>query len=271
MKNGCLKMNILCFLSLLSSLGYAQIAQFFYITEAYPDLKKRARHDEMVLDIDTKKNVSSFYSIIERRREEVKDSIFARGGNLGDVLSAREKLCRPASFQYYEIYKNSPQKGEMVTIDKLWGYFRYTEKLEKPAWTITNEKKEILTYECQKATANYFGRNWTAWFTLEIPVPEGPWKLYGLPGIILEASDADRHYTFKCISIKTSKSNKNIFPPNHRKYIKISKKEYWKLHKEDATDPETFFKRNGMPYSRGWDMNGKPLPPRTVLYNPIER
>ncbi len=271
MKQGYARIIFVCFyLSSICS-GYAQVVQFFYITEAYLDLKRNARQDEMVLNIDTKKNISSFYSIIERRREEVKDSILARGGKAGDVLAAYEKLCRPSSYQLYEIYKNYPQKGEMVTIDMFWGYFSYTEKLEKPAWTITDEKKEILTYKCQKATANYLGRNWTAWFTLEIPVPEGPWKLCGLPGIILEASDADRHYTFKCISIKRSELNSAILLPKKRKYTKISKKEYWKIHKELYTDPETFFKRFGRTYSRGWDMNGKPLPPRKFLYNPIER
>lgn len=272
MKKGYAKIIFICFFSLFSCLGYAQIVQFFYITEAYPDLVKKVRQDEMVLNIDTEKNMSSFYSIIERDREKVKDSVFAQGGNAGDVLNAREKLCRPPSFQYYEIYKNYPQKGEITFIDKLlFNYYRYVEQLKKPVWTITNEKKEILTYECQKATANYLGRNWAAWFTLEMPVSEGPWKLCGLPGIILEASDIDQNYTFKCISIKRSKSNETILPPKNRKYTKISKKEYWKLHKESATDPETFVTRFGQPYSRGWDMNGKPLPPRKVLYNPIER
>ena len=60
-------------------------------------------------------------------------------------------------------------------------------------WKITNETKKIGNFKCLKATAFFKGRNYTAWFTTAIPVSYGPWKLYGLPGLILEAYDTDKH------------------------------------------------------------------------------
>lgn len=78
----------------------------------------------------------------------------------------------------------------------------YKEDWVKPEWTITDETKEILGYECVKAVADYRGRKWTAWFTPEIPVQEGPWKLCGLPGLILEAYDANRDYVFECCGLR---------------------------------------------------------------------
>lgn len=72
-----------------------------------------------------------------------------------------------------------------------------SEDWEKPEWEIGDNTKTILGYECVEASANYRGRKWTAWFAPEIPIQEGPWKLCGLPGLILEAHDANNEYIFE--------------------------------------------------------------------------
>jgi GLPGLI family protein len=64
-------------------------------------------------------------------------------------------------------------------------------------WNITQETKTIAGYKCIKATTNFRGREWTAWFTPEIAVPLGPWKLRGLPGLIIEATDNSNTYIYR--------------------------------------------------------------------------
>lgn len=60
-------------------------------------------------------------------------------------------------------------------------------------WKLHPETKDIGKFNCQKATIEFRGRNYTAWFTNEIPVRYGPWKFQGLSGLILEVYD-DNHF-----------------------------------------------------------------------------
>lgn len=64
----------------------------------------------------------------------------------------------------------------------------YDEPIPEIEWSIVEDStKTIKGYECIMAKSDYHGRTWTVWFTPEIPLPEGPWKLRGLPGLILSA------------------------------------------------------------------------------------
>lgn len=94
------------------------------------------------------------------------------------------------------IYKNYPEGKVTETAYFEMQDWRYEEDWEKPEWEISDETKEILGYQCFKATADYRGRRWTVWFAPEIPVQDGPWKLCGLPGLILEAVDNHREFHF---------------------------------------------------------------------------
>ena len=63
------------------------------------------------------------------------------------------------------------------------------------AWKIKDEYKNVSGFKCRKATGSFRGRDYTAWFAPEIPVPYGPWKLFGLPGLIVAAYDKKRYLT----------------------------------------------------------------------------
>lgn len=80
------------------------------------------------------------------------------------------------------------------------GFYTYSEKYLFPQWSVNQDEKTIMGYHCQKATTNYLGRKWIAWFTTELPFNSGPWKLTGLPGLILEAEDEEGHFAFIAVS-----------------------------------------------------------------------
>ena len=100
------------------------------------------------------------------------------------------------------IYKNYPEGKVTETAYFDMEDWHYEEDWEKPEWEISDESKEIMGYQCFKATTDYRGRRWTAWFTPEIPIQDGPWKLCGLPGLILEAKDNHSEYHFIANGLK---------------------------------------------------------------------
>lgn len=65
------------------------------------------------------------------------------------------------------------------------------------SWKITNETKQIQSFTCYKAITAFRSNTFEAWFTPDIPINAGPWKWYGLPGLILEATDKDQSVVFK--------------------------------------------------------------------------
>ncbi|MCI6213619.1 MAG: GLPGLI family protein [Bacteroides pyogenes] len=109
-----------------------------------------------------------------------------------------------------EIIKNT-QAGKMTVVQmNMTGKWEYEEAIPNIQWKITNEKKIIKGYQCQKAVCDYLGRTYEAWFTSAIPVNNGPWKFGNLPGLILDVSDVRGHYHFSCVGIEKSTQKEPI-------------------------------------------------------------
>jgi GLPGLI family protein len=68
-------------------------------------------------------------------------------------------------------------------------------------WILFNDKKTIAGYTCYRAEAQVRGRHFTVWYTPQIPISGGPWKLHGLPGFILSGTDKERKVIFEFDSI----------------------------------------------------------------------
>ncbi len=65
--------------------------------------------------------------------------------------------------------------------------FEGTEPTPEIAWTLTDDTLTVSGYYCQTATCKFRGVAWTVCYTEEIPSSAGPWRLRGLPGLIVKA------------------------------------------------------------------------------------
>jgi GLPGLI family protein len=64
------------------------------------------------------------------------------------------------------------------------------------AWKISGDTATFGGLHCQKATCHFKGRDYVAWFCPDLPVHSGPWKLNGLPGVIVDAHDTRNDVIF---------------------------------------------------------------------------
>lgn len=115
--------------------------------------------------------------------------------NSGESTFMQTYATNEVGFRYY----NDKRKDSFYSRDI--GFRMVKEKTPDISWNLTPESKKIGNFVCKKATAMFRGRNYTAWYSPEIPLPYGPWKLQGLPGLILEAYDTNKEifWYFKSI------------------------------------------------------------------------
>jgi len=180
---------------------------------------------------DTNRRTTAYCLLRFNQHESV--SRFTGKFQGGNALDSIRRTTIPAlmnSNRYASVYTNlktsrmvSRQQAftELVLVD---------DSLQPIQWTIHSDRRLFNTLNTQKATARVRGRDYTAWFCPDIPVSTGPWKLFGLPGLILEAYDDKGHVRFLFESLTIPDLTKQpIIPPilvNKRNYKSMNEKEF---------------------------------------------
>lgn len=103
-----------------------------------------------------------------------------------------------------------PIRGEKADLKyrlSISAFFVYSDSVPSLEWNFSDEETDtILGYECRKATTEFAGRTYTAWFTTEIPLPFGPYKFGGLPGLILKIEDAEQQFVWEAMGFEGTNS-----------------------------------------------------------------
>lgn len=118
------------------------------------------------------------------------------------LFAAREKAgVRPSNLFSEIVCDRESREMQIVCGDFFQDAAKmYAQPLPQITWKLSEEEQTVCGYTCRRADARFGGRNWTVWYAPEIPLATGPWKLNGLPGLILRATD-NRDFTFDCVGI----------------------------------------------------------------------
>jgi GLPGLI family protein len=113
--------------------------------------------------------------------------------------------------------------------------FAVEEKIPVIEWNITQETKEIKGLQCQKATGDFKGRSYEAWFCSQLPYNNGPWKLGGLPGLIIEAYDTKKEVLFEFTSFENDNATQTAIaipkdaiattPKDYKQYLEAMQRD----------------------------------------------
>lgn len=174
--------------------------RFYYELTFKPGTKIDSIKTTMtILDITKDKSLYQDYLMVSQDsilKAEVEQMM--KSGTFKDL----SKTIKQPKFSY-KIHKSYPNMDVKYVEQILQDKVSYEEKI-KFDWKLEPEKKKIGEYETQKATTSFGGREWTAWFSTDIPFQDGPYKFHGLPGIIIKVEDSEKHYSWEL------KGNKKI-------------------------------------------------------------
>jgi len=124
-------------------------------------------------------------------------------------------------------------------------------------WILKDSSKSIEGFQCMKAEGFCKGRIYIAWFCPEIAIPAGPWKLSGLPGLILEAYDLKKSINFIFKSLTNVKATEFIDLPN--KLTIVTKNEYNRMKESILNNPAGYINSvlNTSGFSNGINLTSK--------------
>lgn len=253
-----------CFAQSYSVIDSTIIKCSYEYIELEDTLKTYKRNDLIFLEIGSKCSKSySYYTFrfdslrstpkghkeLSRQIVNFGKNYLSKDADLGQIVSThpfyRLSTC---------VYKNYPEGKMTVTDFIVSNDYLYEDSLDIQKWTLSEDStKNILGYECQQASCDFRGRQWTAWFALGIPVNEGPWKFRGLPGLIMEVYDRGEQEHFIINGIE-----QKVFEPIYygtigkdiNKFEKTTFTKFLKASYDDFRTGSSIFKEQiGLPSS----------------------
>lgn len=192
------KLTVLFLLTVFFSVQAQETANRFFYELTFKPKKELADTEKvmMILDVTKEKSIYRDYTMVAQ------DSILkvqVEQMQKSGVFKDMSKSLKMPKFSE-KIYKIYPDMN-IQYIERIASGFTPMNiaYAEKPNfnWKIQSGKEKIGEYNTQKATAEYGGRKWTAWFSTDIPLQDGPYKFHGLPGLIVKVEDEGKNYSWE--------------------------------------------------------------------------
>lgn len=226
--------NLIPIFLLISQVIFAQNQRFIYEYKFIQDSTNRQDSKSELLVLDLSKSGSKFYSYEKYRADSV---MYA-------------ELQKQVAAQSNNIVVNNTYKGSIrYLVDKSYPDFKTfiynyiagddykISDDRKMNWKILPATETVGTFKTQKAETEMYGRKWTAWFTTDVPVQDGPYKFHGLPGLIVKIQDKTESHVFELKGVRKDVAPTDTTHKRTEKPVEITQAQYKKLFWENRKDP----------------------------------
>ncbi len=181
-------------MSFLNLFIFAQGTRIMYEYKFVSNIEKKDSMDTELMYLDIKKDGSKFYSRKKFVSDSIREAYVQKQLSMGsNNINYNDNNPSKVPFSVVKQYPDFK-----INLHTSMGQNRFdVSDFKKMDWKILPDKKTIDKFEVQKATLDFGGRIWTAWFSQDFPFQDGPYKFHGLPGLILEMEDSTRTHVFK--------------------------------------------------------------------------
>jgi GLPGLI family protein len=217
-----MKIKYLIIMLFILKLGHSQNKN--QIVATYDFINQNDNKSQVVkLWINKSEAYSEFF-----KREKASDTIYA---DEYEYIHFKKESKDSIGQQYYLTKKEIIFRDHIYTENEFIPVI-VTENMPNYNWVLEEETKTIGGYACNKASLEFRGRRYNVWYTTEIPTQFGPWKFYGLPGLIVTIQTDDNSIFFQLTKLSFAKTEK-LKKPSQGKNITF---EQYKIYQEKIID-----------------------------------
>lgn len=215
------------------ALNAQQTANRFFYELTFKPKKEKPETEKVMTSLDITKDKSIYQDFTVPAQDSIIKMEIEAMEKSGTWKDMSKSIKMPKfSFKIYKTYPDMTVSYMDRISTKL---FKYDDPVTFN-WKILPDKEKIGAYNTQKATTEFGGRKWTAWFSTELPFQDGPYKFHGLPGLIVKVEDDEKNYSW------TLQGNKNVENWEEFSFAEKANTKYGMSNTAVATTKEKFTK-----------------------------
>ncbi|MGB0976338.1 MAG: GLPGLI family protein [Prolixibacteraceae bacterium] len=246
---------------------YSQI-NFFYLLEYYKDPvshKKKIEAQTFLQIGESGRCFRDYYAFLFDSINDVAASL--KEENKMKQTTALMNIAKKVKYNHTLVWghhKDMILRQRSVVLNEI---YQYEDSIPSLQWQLLDKDTVILDHPCHQASCEYRGRTYRAWYADDVDLPYGPYVFEGLPGLIFQIEDMQKHYCFKLNGINHVSHKQPIYFNTSDKVVPTTRERVRKIYKQYCEHPlHSIVQSNpAIKIPQSALMNEKSKP-----YNPIE-